>query len=94
MSEYTMTIEYSLGVTGFFRDMKISFLLFVKTEDWKAIKTLNVKTEEIKNCLFLKTENLATKSEDWRYEFLAGKIWILSVINWEDDSQWTSPYNI
>ena len=30
----------------------------------------------------LKTEDLATKPEDWRFEFLTVEIQILSVINW------------
>ena len=41
------------------------------------------------------TEDLATKPtklEDWRFESLTGKIWLLSVINWEDGSWWNLPH--
>ena len=34
---------------------------------------------------------LSTKLEDWRFKFLTGKIWFLSVINWEDRSWWYLP---
>ena len=43
----------------------------------------------------LKTEDLATKPtkpEDWRFEFLTGKIRLLSVMNWEDGSWWYLPH--
>ena len=67
----------------------------MKEEDWKTLKILNVKTEDYKNCLVLKAEDLATKPtkpEDRRFPFLTGKIWLLSVINWEDGSWWYLPH--
>ena len=36
---------------------------------------------------------MATKLDDWRFEFLTGKIWLLSVINCEDNSLWCLPQN-
>ena len=35
---------------------------------------------------------MATKPEDWKFEFLTGKIWLLGVINWEDDKQTVHQY--
>ena len=49
--------------------------IFVKTEDWKTLKVLYVKRDDFK-LTGLKTEDLAIRPEDWRFEFLAGKIWL------------------
>ena len=34
---------------------------------------------------------LATKIDDQRFKFLTGKIWLWSVVNWEDSSLWYLP---
>ena len=50
---------------------------FVEKEDWKTLKILNVKTEDFQ---ILKSEDLVTKPakpEEWRFEFLTGKIQLL-----------------
>ena len=49
----------------------------MEKEDWKTLKILNVKTEDFQ---ILKSEDLVTKPakpEEWRYEFLTGKIQLL-----------------
>ena len=79
------------GVTGFLGSLKICLC-----EERRLKDTQNLKCEDrrFQNCLVLKTEDLATKPtkpEDWRFEFLTGKIWLLSVINWEDGSWWYLP---
>ena len=77
------------GVTGFLGSLKIIFCEERRLED-----TLNLKCEDrrFQNCLVLTTDDLATKLEDWRFKFLTGKIWFLSVINWEDRSWWYLPH--
>ena len=62
------------GKSGF---QEVWRLAFVKTKDWKTLKILNDKTKRLQNCLDLKTEDLATKPEDRRFEFLTVKIWLL-----------------
>ena len=42
-------------------------------------KILNVKTKDFK--IVLKTEDLATKTEDQKFDLLTGKIWLLSMVN-------------
>mgnify|MGYP001800575366 CR=1 FL=1 len=79
------------GVTGFLGSLKIS-----PCEERRLQDTQNLKCEDrrFQYCLVLKTEDLATKPtepEDWRFEFLTGKICLLSVINWEDGSWWYLP---
>ena len=37
------------------------------------------------------TEDLATARENWRFEILTVKVWLLSVNNWEDDTSWYLP---
>ena len=76
------------GWTGFFEVWRSAF---VKKEDWKTLIILNLQTKDYKNCLILKTEDLAmatkpTKPEDWRFAFLTGKIW-------EDGSWWYLPHS-
>ena len=73
-------------VTGFLGSLKIS-----PCEDRRLKDTQNLKCEDrrFQNCLVLKTEELATKPskpEIWRFEFLTGKVWLLSVINWKEGS--------
>ena len=80
------------GVTGFLGSLKIS-----PFEERRLKDTQNLKCEDrrFQNCLVLKTEDSATKPtkpEDWRFEFLNGKIQLLSVINWEDGSWWYLPH--
>ena len=57
----------------------------MKTEDYKTLKIVNVKIVDFKIAQFwrLKIWQL-TKPENWRFAFLTWKIWLLSVINWED----------
>ena len=54
-----------------------------------------MKTEDYKNCLVLKTEDLATKPtkpEDRRFAFLAGKIWLWVWLTEKTAPGDTSPY--
>ena len=53
-------------VTEFLGSPKISLC-----EDWRLKDTQNLKCEDrkLQNCLVFKTEDLATKPEDWRFEF-------------------------
>ena len=79
------------GLTGYLGSLKIS-----SREERRLKDTQNLKCEDrrFQNCLVLKTENFATKPtkpEDWRFEFSTGKIWLLSVFNWEDSSWWYLP---
>ena len=68
--------------------------VFGKSENFwrkkiKGIQNLKCEDRRFQNCLVLKTEDLMTKPtkpEDWKFEFLTGKMWLLSVINWEDGS--------
>ena len=59
------------GVTGFFGSLKISLCEERRFED-----TQNLKCEDrrFQNCLVLITEDMATKLDDSRFEFLTGKI--------------------
>ena len=77
------------GVTGFLGSLKSS-----PCEERRLKDTLNLICEDrrFQNCLYLKTEDLASKPEDWRFEFLTGKTCLLSVINWEDRSWWYLPH--
>ena len=65
-------------------------------EDRRLKDTHNLKCENKrhKKYLVLKTEDGAPKREDWRFEFLAGKIWLLGVLNWEDSSLWYLPHTV
>ena len=86
-------IDNNGEVTGFLGSLKIS-----PCEERRLKETQNLICENrrFQNCLVLKTEDLTTnpaKSEDWRFEFLTGKIWLLSVINWEEGSWWFLPNN-
>ena len=49
----------------------------------RRLKDTSHKSEDrrLQNCEVLKTEDLATKTEDQRYEFFTGKMWLLSVVN-------------
>ena len=85
------TSRQSWGVTGFFGSLKIGLCEERRLTDTQI---LNMKTEDHKNCLVLKTEELTTKPtkpENLGFAFLTGKIWLLSVINWEDSSWWYLP---
>ena len=76
------------GVTGLSGSMNIC----ICEHRWsKDTRNLTCEDRRLQNCLVLKTEDLATKPEDWRFEFLTGKIWLLSVINWEGGSWWYLP---
>ena len=80
-----ISLSLDEGVIKFSGSPKISFC-----EDKRLKDTQNLKCEDrwLQNCLVLKTDNLAAKPGDWRFEFITVKIWLLSVINWEYDSLW------
>ena len=67
----------------------IRFLGSLKVSHCYDTWNLRCEDKRLQNCL----EDLATKLDDWRFEFLTGKIWLLSVINCEDDSLWCLPQN-
>ena len=48
------------------------------TSLWRQKIKSHSKPEDkrLQNCLDLKSQDLATKPEDWKYELLIGKIWL------------------
>ena len=67
------TSRQSWGVTGFFGSLKIGLCEERRLTDTQI---LNMKTEDHKNCLVLKTEELTTKptkSENLGFAFLTRK---------------------
>ena len=88
---YTRSLEFIGGVTGFLGSLKISLCEERRFED---IQNLKCEDGRYQICLVLTPEDSATKPtkvEDWRFNFLTGKIWFLSVFNWEDRSWWYLP---
>ena len=69
VSDYS-TCYGGKGVTGFWEVWKLAF---VKTEDWKTLQIL-IWRQKTSKMQASKTEDLATKPEDSRLEFLTGKI--------------------
>ena len=78
-----------MGVTGFLVSLKISLY---EERRLKNNKNLKCEDRRLKNSLVLKTEYLATKPEDWRFAFSSWKIWLLSLIKWEDGCWWYLPH--
>ena len=65
---------------------------FCKDRWFKDTQNLKHEDKRIQNCLVMKTEDFATKLEDWRFKFLTEKIWLLVWLTEKTTPRDTSPF--